>query len=212
MERLTLGCNKPTWYWERQPGTRGVLNERLLRKSISEICEDESTRADAEQRKQKTFKKNKRLATDQKAGGSNPSRRARKETPFVCQTKGVSFQRNKSLAGFVKCPPGVKYGFTMWNACGREWIYFISHSVAHRIFHNDRRSLFHIRRIFHFTFCHCWYIIIAVRGGFMRLYRPVGQAELDLIASTNYKEYPPRLPEQPIFYPVLNEKYAREIA
>ena len=46
----------------------------------------------------------------------------------------------------------------------------------------------------------------------MRLYRPVGQAELDLIARTNYKEYPPRLPEQPIFYPVLNEKYAREIA
>ena len=55
-------------------------------------------------------------------------------------------------------------------------------------------------------------IYIAVRGGFMRLYRPVGQVELDLIASTNYKEYPPRLPEQPIFYPVLNEKYAREIA
>ena len=46
----------------------------------------------------------------------------------------------------------------------------------------------------------------------MRLYRPVGQAELDLIVETDYKEYPPRLPEQPIFYPVLNEKYAREIA
>ena len=46
----------------------------------------------------------------------------------------------------------------------------------------------------------------------MRLYRPVGQAELDLIAKTDYTEYPPRLPEQPIFYPVLNEKYAREIA
>ena len=35
---------------------------------------------------------------------------ARKETAFVYQTKAVSFQRNKSLAGFVKCPPGVKYG------------------------------------------------------------------------------------------------------
>ena len=46
----------------------------------------------------------------------------------------------------------------------------------------------------------------------MRLYRPVGQAELDLIVATNYRSYPPRLPEQPIFYPVLNEKYAREIA
>lgn len=46
----------------------------------------------------------------------------------------------------------------------------------------------------------------------MRLYRPVGQAELDLIIAENYRTYPPRLPEQPIFYPVLNEKYAREIA
>lgn len=46
----------------------------------------------------------------------------------------------------------------------------------------------------------------------MRLYRPVGQAELDLIAAADYCAYPPRLPQQPIFYPVLNEKYAREIA
>ena len=46
----------------------------------------------------------------------------------------------------------------------------------------------------------------------MRLYRPVGQAELDLIIAADYRSYPPRLPEQPIFYPVLNEKYAREIA
>lgn len=46
----------------------------------------------------------------------------------------------------------------------------------------------------------------------MRLFRPVGQAELDLIIRSDYKEYPPRLPGQPIFYPVLNEKYAREIA
>ncbi len=46
----------------------------------------------------------------------------------------------------------------------------------------------------------------------MRLYRPVGQTELDLIASTDFKEYPPRLPEQPIFYPVLTEAEAPEIA
>lgn len=46
----------------------------------------------------------------------------------------------------------------------------------------------------------------------MRLYRPVGQAEYDLIAQTGFTAYPPRLPEQPIFYPVLNERYAREIA
>jgi hypothetical protein len=43
-------------------------------------------------------------------------------------------------------------------------------------------------------------------------YRPVGQAELDLIAESGYRAFPPRLPQQPIFYPVLNEKYASEIA
>ena len=41
----------------------------------------------------------------------------------------------------------------------------------------------------------------------MRLYRPVGQAEYDLIAQSGFTAYPPRLPEQPIFYPVLNERY-----
>ena len=46
----------------------------------------------------------------------------------------------------------------------------------------------------------------------MRLYRHVGQAEYDLIAQSGFTAYPPRLPEQPIFYPVLNERYAREIA
>ena len=46
----------------------------------------------------------------------------------------------------------------------------------------------------------------------MRLYRPVGQAEYDLIAQSGFTAYPPRLPEQPIFYPVLNERYARGIA
>jgi hypothetical protein len=44
------------------------------------------------------------------------------------------------------------------------------------------------------------------------LYRPVGQKELDLIAESGYKAFPPRLPEQPIFYPVLNEPYATQIA
>ena len=46
----------------------------------------------------------------------------------------------------------------------------------------------------------------------MILYRPVGTKELELIAESCYTKYPPRLPEQPIFYPVLNEKYAVEIA
>ena len=44
------------------------------------------------------------------------------------------------------------------------------------------------------------------------LYRPVGPRELELIAVSGYREFPPRLPEQPIFYPVFNEKYARQIA
>jgi hypothetical protein len=44
------------------------------------------------------------------------------------------------------------------------------------------------------------------------LYRPVGQTELDLIAATGYRRFPPRLPDQPIFYPVCNEHYAVEIA
>ena len=46
----------------------------------------------------------------------------------------------------------------------------------------------------------------------MILYRPVGQAEYTLIARSDFTAYPSRLPEQPIFYPVLNEQYAREIA
>jgi hypothetical protein len=44
------------------------------------------------------------------------------------------------------------------------------------------------------------------------LYRPVGQRELDLIQASGYRKFPPRLAEQPIFYPVLNEGYARRIA
>ncbi len=44
------------------------------------------------------------------------------------------------------------------------------------------------------------------------LYRPVGPQELALIVASGYREFPPRLPDQPIFYPVLNEEYARQIA
>jgi hypothetical protein len=44
------------------------------------------------------------------------------------------------------------------------------------------------------------------------LYRPVGPRELELIEASGWKEFPPRLPEQPIFYPVLNEEYATQIA
>jgi hypothetical protein len=44
------------------------------------------------------------------------------------------------------------------------------------------------------------------------LYRPVGQAELDLIRDREWGGFPPRLLGQPIFYPVLNEAYATKIA
>lgn len=43
------------------------------------------------------------------------------------------------------------------------------------------------------------------------LYRPVGSKELDLIKESGMKKFPPRLPEQPIFYPVMNEQYAIQI-
>ena len=33
-----------------------------------------------------------------------------------------------------------------------------------------------------------------------------------LIEESDFKAFPPRLPEQPIFYPVLNEEYATQIA
>ena len=44
------------------------------------------------------------------------------------------------------------------------------------------------------------------------LFRPVGAEELKLIEDSGWKAFPPRLPEQPIFYPVTNEGYAAQIA
>ena len=44
------------------------------------------------------------------------------------------------------------------------------------------------------------------------LYRPVGSAELAKIEASGWSEFPPRFPEQPIFYPVTNEGYAAQIA
>lgn len=44
------------------------------------------------------------------------------------------------------------------------------------------------------------------------LFRPVGSQELRLIEEAGFRAFPPRLPEQPIFYPVTNEGYARQIA
>jgi ribA/ribD-fused uncharacterized protein len=44
------------------------------------------------------------------------------------------------------------------------------------------------------------------------LYRPTGLVELELVKQSGFKRWPPRLPEQPIFYPVTNEAYAKQIA
>jgi len=44
------------------------------------------------------------------------------------------------------------------------------------------------------------------------LWRPTGPEELALVEASGWREWPPRLPDQPIFYPVLNEEYATKIA
>ena len=44
------------------------------------------------------------------------------------------------------------------------------------------------------------------------LWRPAGPEELALVEASGWREWPPRLPGQPIFYPVLNEEYAAMIA
>ena len=44
------------------------------------------------------------------------------------------------------------------------------------------------------------------------LWRPTGPEELDLVKATGFRRWPPRLPDQPIFYPVLNQDYATRIA
>lgn len=44
------------------------------------------------------------------------------------------------------------------------------------------------------------------------LYRPTGPLELELVRQSGFRAWPPRLPDQPIFYPVTNEAYAIQIA
>ncbi len=44
------------------------------------------------------------------------------------------------------------------------------------------------------------------------LFRPTGPEELELVKASGYRRWPPRLPEQPIFYPVTTEDYAVRIA
>jgi hypothetical protein len=44
------------------------------------------------------------------------------------------------------------------------------------------------------------------------LWRPTGPEELALVEASGWRAWPPRLPEQPIFYPVLTVEYATKIA
>jgi len=44
------------------------------------------------------------------------------------------------------------------------------------------------------------------------LFRPTGESELALIREHGWRAFPPRLPGQPFFYPVLNQTYATQIA
>ena len=50
------------------------------------------------------------------------------------------------------------------------------------------------------------------RGDTVRLFRPTGPEELALVEKSGWRAWPPRLPDQPIFYPVLNREYAATIA
>src|SRR5690349_24442202 len=46
----------------------------------------------------------------------------------------------------------------------------------------------------------------------LTLWRPTGPTELELVRASGWRRWPARLPDQPIFYPVLNEDYAIKIA
>ena len=46
----------------------------------------------------------------------------------------------------------------------------------------------------------------------MILYRPTGLKELQLVEASGWNRWPPRLPDQPIFYPVTTFAYAEKIA
>lgn len=44
------------------------------------------------------------------------------------------------------------------------------------------------------------------------LYRPMGRAEYELVAASDFRRWPRRLPEQPIFYPGLGLDRAHAVA
>ncbi len=84
--------------------------------------------------------------------GSNPVRSTRKKHTFVYQDNVCFFQRNKSLAGFVKCTACVKYAPRVKCAAAREGIYFISHCdlwEQYFTIHAVNYFTFGVCRIFH---------------------------------------------------------------
>lgn len=48
--------------------------------------------------------------------------------------------------------------------------------------------------------------------GTTQMFRPVGPRELELLRGTGFRRWPARLPDQPIFYPVTNARYAAQIS
>jgi hypothetical protein len=44
------------------------------------------------------------------------------------------------------------------------------------------------------------------------LFRPAGPKEIEMVKASGFRRWPPRLPDQPIIYPVTNEEYATQIA
>lgn len=56
------------------------------------------------------------------------------------------------------------------------------------------------------------HLIVDVDDETVTLWRPTGPDELALVEALAWRAWPPRLPDQPIFYPVLNQEYATMIA
>lgn len=46
----------------------------------------------------------------------------------------------------------------------------------------------------------------------LTLQRRVRHREFELVRESGFRRFPSRLPHQPIFYPVLNQQYATQIA
>ena len=60
--------------------------------------------------------------------------------------------------------------------------------------------------------CEDWPVNTGTDVETVTLWRPTGPQELALVEASGWREWPPRLPDQPIFYPVLNQEYATKIA